>query len=393
MMSMMVRPLLLSMLVACSLAAGCTGSGQPPVASTDGPALSLKTTPAALVDVPSAFEAGGIVRGHLVAEISSRVLAPITTIHVRPGDRVRAGQAVIDLEASQLEADRRRAAAALAAAEQGVSVAEADARGADAASGLARATRDRIGTLFDRRSATAQERDEAEASFAAAEARVAGARARTVEAASAVDAARAAAQAAAIAAAYAVVSAPFDGLVIERHADPGVMAAPGVPLLTIEAVSGLELDVRLDEARAASVSLGQTVRVAFDAQAGDDGAPAAGRVSEIGRLDPASHSFLVKVDLPGNAPVRSGMFGRATFEGPARRAIVIPASAVVRRGQMAFVFTLSDGRARLRAVSAGPVAASGVEIAAGVAPGEAVVTAPPNGLLDGTRVTASGAAR
>jgi membrane fusion protein, multidrug efflux system len=117
----------------------------------------------------------------------------------------------------------------------------------------------------------------------------------------------------------------------------------------------------------------------------------AGRVSEIGRLDPASHSFLVKVDLPGNPPLRSGMFGRAAFDGPARRAIVVPASAVVRRGQLAFVFTLSDGRARLRAVSVGPVVASGVEIAAGVSSGEAVVTAPPDGLLDGTRVTASGA--
>ncbi len=394
---MTLRALVLASIAAAGFASGCGGTDPAPAASARDGAVPVTTTAAVLAEVPAVVEAGGIVRARLVAPISSRVLAPIARVDVRPGDRVRAGQPLVTLDASQLEADRRRAAAALAAAEKSVTAADADVRGADASLVLARATRDRIVTLFERRSATAQERDEADAGFAAAEARAAGARARTAEAAAAVDAARAAADAAAIAASYAVLAAPFDGVVSERHADPGMMAAPGAPLLTVEDESRLQLEVRLDEARAANVATGQPVDVAFDLRPIDDAAPppAAGRVSEIGRLDPSSHSFLVKIDLPAGLPLKSGMFGRAAFAGPSRRTLMVPASAVVRRGQMAFVFTVADGRARMRPVSTGEAAASTLEITAGLSAGEAVVTSPPASLLDGAavRVTASGGPR
>jgi multidrug efflux pump subunit AcrA (membrane-fusion protein) len=297
---------------------------------------------------------------------------------------VRAGEPLVELDARQLGADRRRAAAALVAAEQGARAAEADVRGVEATRALARATRDRIASLFERRSATPQERDDADAAFGAAEARSAGAHARVAEAAAAVDAARAAADAAAIAASYAVLAAPFDGTVAGRHIDPGAMAVPGAPLLTIEDGT-LQFETRLDESRAAGLSLRQPLEIRFDSA---PDAPSAATVIEIGRVDPGSHSFIVTADLPGGAPVRSGMFGRAVFEGAPRRALVVPASAVVRRGQLAFVFTVEDGAARLRPVSLGPQVGARVEVTAGIPAGDLVVTDPPASLVDGAAVDA-----
>jgi hypothetical protein len=117
-----------------------------------------------------------------------------------------------------------------------------------------------------------------------------------------------------------------------------------------------------------------------------------GPVVELARVDPASHAFLVKIDLPPSASLRSGLFGRARVPGPVRRALAIPAAALIARGQLTFVYVVDgEGRARLRPISVGAVDAERVEALAGVQAGDNVVVNAPASLLDGTRVT--GAAR
>jgi len=112
-----------------------------------------------------------------------------------------------------------------------------------------------------------------------------------------------------------------------------------------------------------------------------------GRITEIAGVDPMSHTFLVKLDLPAGLTVRSGQFGRATFAGQPRRALTIPLSALVRRGQLVFVFVLgSDEHARLQPISTGAVAGDRVEVLAGLRPNDRVVTAPAPSLADGTAV-------
>jgi hypothetical protein len=81
------------------------------------------------------------------------------------------------------------------------------------------------------------------------------------------------------------------------------------------------------------------------------------------------------------------MFGRARFAGPARRALTVPGSAVVRRGQLTSVFVVgSDNRARLRMVNVGAESGGRVEVAAGLDAGERVVLTPPAALADGAPV-------
>src|SRR5260370_19145494 len=113
---------------------------------------------------------------------------------------------------------------------------------------------------------------------------------------------------------YAEVQAPFAGVVTLKSVDPGNLAVPGAPLLTIER-DGYRLEASVEESRLGTVRVGQAVSVtldginrSFDAQ-----------VSEIvPAVDAASRAYIVKIDLPNTPALRSGIFGRAMFQMESR---------------------------------------------------------------------------
>lgn len=355
-----------------ALGAAC---GSPPAPRSAAPAStpSLATAAAELTKLASPVEAGGVVRARGTAVIASRLMAPITDVRVLAGDRVRRGDVLVRLDARDLSAHDARAQAASSSAAASLRAAEADVRAGESAVRLARLMHDRMVVLEAKRSATAAELDQAAAALSSAQAQHAAAVARLAAASAERDAANAGALAATVTAAYATITAPFDGIVAERNAEPGSMAVPGLPLLTLEDPTTYRLEVRLDEARAGVVARGGDAVVRLD----DRDTPMTGRVAEIARLDSASHSFLVKIDLPPGAGVRSGQFGRASFSGPPRQAMTIPASAVVRRGQLTFVFVADpEQRVRLQPVSVGPGAGQRIEVLAGLRPGDRVVISP-----------------
>jgi multidrug efflux pump subunit AcrA (membrane-fusion protein) len=344
---------------------------------------SVVTAAAEVTDLASSIEAGGVVRSRLTALIASRVMAPIVEVRVRAGDRVRRGDVLVMLDARDLRANDARAQATTLSAVESVRAAEADVRAAESAAQLARLTHDRVATLQAKRSATNDELDQAVATLATAEAQHAAAQARLAAATAGREAAKAAADAAAVTTTFATLTAPFDGIVTQRTAEPGSMAAPGASLLTLEDPTTYRLEVQLDDTRAAQVARGGNVGVQLD----DRDASMTGHIVEIARVDPTSHTFLVKVDLPAGLAVRSGQFGRATFAGPSRRALTIPVSALVRRGQLTFVFVLGpDQHTHLQPVSIGTITGDRVEVLAGVRRSDRVVIAPEPSLADGTAV-------
>jgi multidrug efflux pump subunit AcrA (membrane-fusion protein) len=369
-------------------AAGGCSQGEAPAAVAGSP-VSVSVAAAAEQDLVTPFEAGGVVRAQRVAVVVSRIMADVRAVPVKAGDRVRAGQTLVLLDARELQAHRNRAAASQVAVTQATALAEADRQAADAGLALARLTHQRIAGLKAKNSATQGELDEAVANLRGAEARMRVAEARVAEARASIDSAAAGASAADVAASYATLTAPFDGIVTEKSVDPGNMASPGLPLVTVEDDRAFRLEVRLDESRAAFVHAGDEVRVRLD------GAPdAAGRVAVVERmLDPGSHDFLVKIDLPSGTPLRSGMYARAIFRGAARHGLAVPEAAIVRRGQLSSVFVVdADNHARLRLVNASEPADGRVEIRAGVRAGERVVLSPPPALADGSPVVVGPAA-
>jgi RND family efflux transporter MFP subunit len=346
------------------------------------PPLPVTVARVATTDLPETFEAGGVIQARTTATLTARILAPIREVRVTPGQHVRAGDTLVVLDADALAAQARSARSSATAADRAAAAAIAEQHAADAGLTLARASYDRIAALHGRRSATAQELDNATAALRAAEARAAGASAAAQAAAAQLESARSAGDAAGTTAGFSLIKAPFDGVVTQKLVDPGNMASPGTPLVRVEDTRGFQLEVRIDESRIACVNTGQSVRVSSDlAPAASN--PIIGIVSEISRAaDIDARAFLVKIALPADPEIRSGAFARAEFRAGTRQGLRLPALALVKRGQVTSVFVVEKDVARLRLVNI-----SGDEVLAGLTEGETVVVAPPASLVDGRRVT------
>ena len=344
--------------------------------------IAVTVAQVAMTDVASAIDSGGVVQARTTATIASRILAPVREVRVSPGDQVRKGQTLIVLDANDLAAGARAARAAGLAAEQGAKAAAAELQSAEAGLALARASHDRIAGLQAKRSATAQELDDATATLRSAEARVAGASARALQAASAVESARAASDQASTTESFTTIAAPFDSMVTAKMIERGNMASPGMPLLRLEDTHEFRLEVRVDESRIGQVRNGDSVPVFL----GSGAASIKGTVVEVSRaVDADARAFVVKIALPGALGLRSGEFGKARFGGMPRRALTIPSSAIVRRGQLTSVFVIDKGVAAVRLVHL-----SGSEVLAGLTESDVVILSPPAGVTDGRRVSVGG---
>ena len=360
--------------------AGCSAARAD--APADAEPIAVTAAQVVMTDVATPIDSGGVVQARTTATITARLLAPVREVRVLPGDQVRKGQTLIVLDGDDLVAAARAARSAAMAAEQGANAAAAELQAAEAALTLARASHDRIAGLQAKRSATGQELDDAIAMLRSAEARVAGASARTLQATSAVESARAASDQAKTTQSFTTITAPFDGMVTEKMIEPGNMASPGMPLLRLEDTRGFRLEVRVDESRVAQIRNGDTVPVFLGAGT----SLVQGTVVEVSRaMDADARAFLVKIGLPDVPGLRSGEFGKARFGGTPRRALTVPPSAIVRRGQLTSVFVVDKGKARVRLVNV-----SESEVVAGLTESELVILSPPAGLTDGRRVSVGG---
>lgn len=183
---------------------------------------------------------------------------------------------------------------------------------------------------------------------------------------------------------YARVTAPFDGVVTRKLAEVGDLAMPGKPLLEIEAPAALRFEADLPEAIFDRIEMGATMRVHVASVA----KPLDATVSEIAPVsDPASRTFLVKLDLPATNGLRTGQFGRVSVPVGEIKRLLVPKAAVIERGQMEILFVVKDGHAALRLVKTGKTLADGVEVLSGLEEGESVVVNNPAKLTDGQPVT------
>src|SRR4051794_22010259 len=281
-------------LLSSAALAGCSPrqADAAPVDAT--PRIAVTVASVTMADVAGAIDAGGVVEACTTAALTARILAPVREVRVAPGARVRAGQTLVVLDSEDLAAGARAARAAARAAERGSQAAAAELLAAEAGSTLARASHERIAGLQARRSATAQELDDATAALRSADARVGAAAARSLQAVSAVESARAAGEQASTTESFTTVAAPFDGVITETLVEAGNMAAPGMPLLRLEDTRAFRLDVRVDESRIEQIRHGDRVPVFL----GRGTTAIDGTVIEISRaVDADARAFRVKIAL------------------------------------------------------------------------------------------------
>lgn len=346
------------------------------------PAVSASVVRLQEERVPELYEATGTVRARVSSVLSARVMGYIREIRVRAGDPVRAGQVVAVLEAREIDSGLRQAEAAREEARNGLPEVDNAIAAARAQLELAEATCRRMKSLFDQKSITQQEFDEVEARRRMAQANFEMARAKRAQLEQKIRQADQAVAQAAVMKGYTEVTAPFNGTVIERKAEPGMLAAPGMPIVVVEQAGNYRLEAAVEESRLGRIRPGMAVEVVLDSS----GEPRPGRVEEIvPALDPGSRTFTVKISLSGGL-LRTGMFGRARFAMGEKKALLAPPEAIVRQGQIEQVFVVAGGAAKARLITTGAQHGSRVEVLSGLAAGETIVAPVPATLQDGARI-------
>jgi RND family efflux transporter MFP subunit len=322
-------------------------------------------------NVPDLLEAVGTVRAAQTSDAASQMMGNIVEIRAHEGDHVQRGQVLAVIDDSQPRAAADRSTAADLAAQQQLV-------GADSDLTLAESTLKRYQTLFEKKSVSPQEFDEVKARRQAALARRDMAKAGQDQAQAALSQARTSLD-------YTRIRAPFDGVVTEKKADSGTLASPGMPIFTVEDVRRYRLEATVNENDLQYVRTGEQVSVVIDAL---DNLGLKGKVAQIvPAADAASRTFLVKIDLPTDTHLRSGLFGRAQFSRGERQALMIPRSAVVERGQLQGIYVLDQNKvASLRYITLGKPSGAEVEVLAGLQDGERLVAKPGAVDLNGKRI-------
>jgi len=315
-------------------------SATSPVASV--PAAAVQLTPATLATHQATEDVVGTVRSKQRAVIEAKVSGRLLQYRADPGQLVKSGEQLAELDVQEIRAKLEQAKALLDQAQRDLG---------------------RQQQLIASNATSQQELD-------AAAARVKVAAAALNEAETMLG--------------YARVTAPFDGVVTRKLADVGDLAMPGKPLLEIEAPNVLRFETDLPESLLERVRLGATLTVTIPSLT----KPLAATISEISPVaDALSRTFPVKLDLPQATGLRPGQFGRVAVPVAETKLLLVPRQAVLKRGQLELVFVVRENRALLRLVKTGISLGEQLEILSGLEPGDAVVTSDASHLSDGQPVT------
>ncbi|MEJ2546871.1 MAG: efflux RND transporter periplasmic adaptor subunit [Gemmatimonadota bacterium] len=275
------------------------------------------------------------------AKLATRSSGTVRSVHADVGSRVRSGEVLVRLDGAGVES-------AVAAAEASVTV--------------ARKTHQRLENLARNGAATDQEVDQARAQLEMAEARLAEARGNRD---------------------YVVLRAPFAGTVTARYVDPGDLASPGQPMMTVSGNRGVKVVADAPAALAGRIQVGDRVRV-LEPESGRHWAatvtrsvPVIEQMSNRFRLEAAFEEGAEDTPLPGT-------YVRLAVAGVEEPGLLVPSDALVREGQLTGVFTLEDGTLRLRWIRPGRIAEGVVEVLSGLSRDTRVVRSPSPNLLDGT---------
>ncbi len=295
------------------------------------------------VKTPLYAEAVGTVRSRRSIRISPRLMGTLLEVHAAQGDSVRKDDVLARIDDREVKARIEVARAAVAQAEARLSQASAAHR--------------RYTELFAKNATTKEQLESVTGDYEMAKAGVEGV--------------RAAVRAAEVYLGYTTITAPQDGVVAEKLAEPGDLALPGKPILVLQDPKDLRLEADVREYLITHIPVGVSVRLLFGEPLNrefqstvEERAPEA---------DPATRTFLVKAPLPKDSGARPGNFGRLMFRTGEREAILIPAGAVRRIGQLETVRVVEDDRIRIRHIRTGETIEGKLEVLSGLSAGERLV--------------------
>ncbi len=329
-----------------------------------GPAITVQQT--ALVQTANImewYEAVGTVRPKTETSIEAQVTAQVLDVKVSPGDTVTKGQLLVALDSRQMKSRRDQAQQALESAIAGKKQAQQAVAGALAAFKQAEADYQRVQKYFESQAATAQELERGNATFLQAQAEAERAREGLSAAEAGIRQAEAFVKEAQIAMGYSQIKASEAGVVLQRFVEPGDLALPGKPLLTLRTTGALRLEAYVREGLIAQVAPGQQLRV--DLRTLNQTVDA--WVEEIiPYADPQTRTFLVKAGLPALQGLYPGMFGKLLIPIQEHRVVMVPQVAIRRVGQLELVYVQTGDAWQSRYIKTGQILNANVEVLSGL---------------------------
>jgi RND family efflux transporter MFP subunit len=329
------------------LAAGYALSGKDDsyasVTKAEAP-VSITTVTIEPKTIDTMVSAAGVLSSKNTSALSSKVMGKVVVLTVNEGDYVSQGKLLVKIESGEISAQAYQA---------------------QAACNNAKLQFDRIKSLFDEEAATQMEMDQATLAFESAKAGLNAAKAM---------------------ASYTFITAPIAGQVMEKRINLGEMALPGQPILKIEDNKNLRLEATIKEQDIRFVQPGKLVTVQIDALPGKE------IIARVAQVVPAAdirtHSFIVKIDIPADKNLITGMFGKAFFSTGKHEVILVPKSAIVNMSGITGAYIVSaEETAVFQMIELGEMHGESVEAVTGLKAGDKVIVDNNNTMLDGKKVS------
>jgi RND family efflux transporter MFP subunit len=263
-----------------------------PTATTEKPVVAASADSAVASDTlppppPGSSFLSGQTEAHRRSTLTPKVSSTVTRVHVRDGDIVKNGQAMVTLDTQDFSLRTQQAAAALQAAKVQLDSAKLD---------------------WDRTKALLGDKAVPQSQFDMADARYKGAQAGVLQAETAVAMGRKALR-------DATIHAPFNGIIVKRLVNEGEYASvmPATPLVIIEEVDPLDLRIQIPSTNLDKVKAGDSIHIRF---------PATGQTLDarltrvVAAMDPHTRTFSAIAELPNkDHALRSGLYAEVTLGG------------------------------------------------------------------------------
>jgi membrane fusion protein (multidrug efflux system) len=302
--------------------------------------VAVLATTIAPRDFTDRYTALGTARAAESIDVTSRISSVVSRIAFTEGQEVQAGQLLVELDSKEIRAD--------------LAVAEASLN-------QSRSQYERSRALAETRVISQSQLEELEAKMRMDEAQVQAARARLDNAS---------------------IRAPFAGTLGLRRVSLGDLVGPDAVITTLDDTRKVRLEFAVPESFLAEIAKGMAIEATSVVYPGE---PFRGVVTSIdSRVDPVTRAVTVVATIPNpRGLLKPGMFLGVVLERARRQVLMVPEEALSPRQGKQYVFLVQDGRAAEREVEIGARSPGLVEIRAGVAAGDVVVTEGIQRLRDG----------
>ena len=328
--------------------------------TADAEVVNVKVEKSKSPESAGYFSTSGQIEAEQYANISTRMMGYVSKVYVKVGEKVRKGQALIDINNADMEAKKAQAQAGVSQAEAMFLTAEKDLN--------------RYQILFEQKSASQKEFDNVNTQYTIAKAQLESARQMQNEVEAILS--------------YTNIKAPFSGVITSKSVKVGDMANPGQHLLSIEAPNNFVAMAMVPETNIPYVHQNDSVKVYVKSNE----KTLKGTISEISTSSQNSGGqYLVKINLtiPEGTRLYSGMFISAVFPSSHKQnaQILIPKSVLIKRGDLQGIYTVSSSNtAILRWLKLGRSVGDHIEVLSGLSEGEQYIVSAESKLYNGVKL-------